>query len=99
MFDLNDLKKAFEREEQKAEETTIEKERQLLKDVTIYLCDKKGVSAVKGYEPDEITEFLLTPVSEIKQCIGYADMNDDELEGLAYTLRKKIQKSGSIINW
>lgn len=99
MVDLNELKKAFERDEQKKEETTIEKERQLLKDVTVYLCDKKGVSAIQGYEPDEVTEFLLKPVAEIKQCIGYNNMSDDELEGLTYTLRKKIQKSGSIIHW
>ena len=101
MADWNDLKKAFERDAQKAENDFFEREQRLLKHVTIYLCEKKGVSPLQGYAPNEAIAFLDKPVSEIKECLGdeWASMNDIDLEPLVYSLSKKVKKSGNIINW
>lgn len=101
MADWNDIKNAFERDAKKAESNFMEKEQKLLKSITIYLCSKKGVSPIQGYEPDEAIEFLDRPVSEIKSCIGsdWTDIEEDELETLVYSLSKKVKKSGKIIEW
>ena len=101
MADWNDLKNAFERDVKKAEEDFASKEQKLLKHVTIYLCEKKGVSPLQGYAPNEAIAFLDKPVKEIKECLGgeWAGMNDVDLEPLVYSLSKKVKKSGNIINW
>lgn len=101
MADWNDIKNAFERDAKKAESNFMEKEQKLLKSITIYLCSKKGVSPIQGYEPDEAIEFLDRPISEIKNCIGsdWTDIEEDELETLVYSLSKKVKKSGKIIEW
>ncbi len=101
MVDWHDIKKAFERDAQKAEATFMDREQQLLKSITVYLCGKKGVSPIQGYEPDEALGFLQKPVAEIKDCLGgeWAAFEDEKLETLAYSLTKKVQKSGKIINW
>lgn len=101
MADWNDIKNAFERDAKKAETNFMEKEQKLLKSVTVYLCSKKGVSPIQGYEPDEAIEFLSRPILEIKSCIGsdWEDTEDDELETLVYSLSKKVKKSGKIIEW
>ena len=101
MADWNDLKNAFERDVKKAEEDFASKEQKLLKHVTIYLCEKKGVSPLQGYAPNEAIAFLDKPVSEIKECLGgeWAAMNDIDLEPRIYSLSKKVKKSGNIINW
>ncbi len=101
MADWNDLKNAFERDSKKAEEDFASKEQKLLKHVTIYLCEKKGVSPLQGYAPNEAIAFLDKPVAEIKECLGgdWASMNDIDLEPLIYSLSKKVKKFGNIINW
>ena len=101
MADWNDLKNAFERDAKKAENDFAERERRLLKHITIYLCEKKGVSPLQGYAPNEAIAFLDKPVAEIKGCLGgeWAEMNNVDLEPLVYSLSKKVKKSGNIINW
>lgn len=101
MADWNDIKKAFERDAQKAETNFMEKEQRLLKSISVYLCNQKGVSAIQGYDPEEATAFLQKPVSEIKNCIGgeWLSLSDEDLETLVYSLEKKVKKSGNIINW
>lgn len=99
--DLNDLKKAFERELRKEEENAVEQEQTLLKAITVYLCNQKGVSPIQGYKPEEIVSFLEKPISEIKQSIGkeWADMDDSKFENLIYTLTKKVKKSNNLTTW
>ena len=101
MADWNDLKNAFERDARKAENVFFEREQKLLKNITIYLCEKKGVSPLHGYAPDDTIAFLDKPVGEIKECLGgdWTSINDDEMETLVYSLSKKVKKSGKIINW
>mgnify|MGYP003297191710 FL=1 len=56
--DLNALKKAFERELNKEEEKSFENEQNLLKAITVYICNQKGVSPIQGYKPEEVLNFL-----------------------------------------
>ncbi len=101
MADWNDLKKAFERDLNKQEENFIANEQKLLKGIANYLCSQKGVSAIQGYKPEEVLEFLEKPVAEIKKCIGgeWADLEDSKIENLIYSLAKKVKMSGNIIPW
>jgi len=99
--DLTDLRKAFERELRKDEDTAIEYEQNLLKAITIYLCGQKGVSPIQGYKPEEVISFLEKPLSEIKACIGgeWASMPDDKFENLIYILNKKVKKADKLTTW
>ncbi len=99
--DLNDLRKAFERELRKEEENSVENEQNLLKAITVYLCKQKGVSPIQGYKPDEIISFLEKPTSEIRKCVGseWASMPDDKFENLIYILTKKVKKSDKLTTW
>jgi len=99
--DLNDLRKAFERELRKEEENSVENEQNLLKAITVYLCKQKGVSPIQGYKPEEIIAFLEKPVSEIRECVGseWASMPDDKFENLIYILTKKVKKSDKLTTW
>ncbi len=99
--DLNDLRKAFERELRKEEENSVENEQNLLKAITVYLCKQKGVSPIQGYKPEEIISFLEKPISEIRACVGseWASMPDDKFENLIYILTKKVKKSDKLTTW
>ena len=99
--DLASLRKAFERELNKEEENAIENEQKLLKAITVYLCNQKGVSPIQGYKPEEIIQFLQKPVSEIKACVGseWTSMPDDKCENIIYTLSKKVKKSDKLTTW
>ena len=67
MADWNDLKKAFERELNKEEESFVANEQKLLKGIANYLSSGKGMTALQGYKPEEVLEFLEKPVAEIKK--------------------------------
>jgi len=101
MVDWNDIKNAFERDAKKAEGEFLDKEQKLLKKIAVHVCSQKGMTAVQGYHPEEILEFLQKPVSEIRPCIGaeWNDMSDNDLETLLYTLSKKVKKSDSLMPW
>ena len=101
MADWNDLKKAFERDLNKEEKHFVANEQKLLKEIANYLCSQKGVSAIQGYKPEEVGEFLTKPISEIKTCLGgeWVNLEDSKLENLIYSLSKKVKMSGKIISW
>lgn len=101
MADWNDIKKAFERDAQKADEAMVLNEQKLLKSIATYVCSQKGISVIQGYKPDDIMAFLEKPVAEIKKCLGdsWANIEDDKLETLIYTLSKKVKKSDHLLPW
>lgn len=101
MADWNDIKKAFERDAKKAEGEFLDKEQKLLKSIAYCVSQAKGMSAIQGYNPDEVFEFLQKPVSEIRAGIGaeWDDMSDNDLETLVYTLSKKVKKSDALMPW
>lgn len=101
MADWNDLKKAFERELNKEEESFVANEQKLLKGIANYLSSGKGMTALQGYKPEEVLEFLEKPIAEIKKYLGeeWADIEDSKLENLIYSLAKKVKMSGTLMPW
>ncbi len=99
--DLNALKKAFERELRKEEENAFENEQNLLKAITVYICNQKGISPIQGYKPEEVLNFLDKPLAEIKSCLGteWASMPDEQFGNLIYTLTKKVKKADKLTTW
>jgi len=99
--DLNELRRAFERQIRKEEDNSTEQEQNLLKAITIYVCKQKGVSPVLGYKPEDILSFLEKPIAQIKECLGdeWADYPDDQLQNLIYILTKKVKKSDKLTTW
>ncbi|MBR3607812.1 MAG: hypothetical protein IKL51_09635 [Lachnospiraceae bacterium] len=99
MADWNDIKKAFEREFNKAETEFISNEQTLLHSIANYLGKIKGTTSVQGYNTDDMLEFLQKPVPEIKEILGgkWAELDDTALEPLIYSLAKKVKKSVSFL--
>ncbi len=100
MADWNDLKKAFERDLEKQEKKFQLDEQVLLETIASYLAKNKGISALMGYDTDEMLAFLNKPISEIKETIGgeWAKLDDLQLEPLIYSLSKKVKKSISLLD-
>jgi len=101
MADWHDIKKAFERDAQKAEKQFIDDEQTLLKAIAAYISSQKGISALQNYKPEEILKFLEQPVNEIKNCLGaeWLTIDDDKMSTLIYSLSKKVHKSESLTTW
>ena len=100
MTDWNDLKKAFERDFNKQAQQFVVDEQSLLESIAKYLAQNKGTSALQGYDADEMLLFLQKPISEIKTLIGgqWAEVDDDKLDTLIYSLVKKVKKSIPLLN-
>ena len=94
MADWNDLKKAFEKDLVKKAQEVLD-EQSLLETIAKNLAKDKGISALQGYDVDEMLEFLQKPASEIKKIIGgeWENLDDDKLDTLVYSLIKKVKKS------
>lgn len=94
MADWNDLKKAFENDLVKKAQDVMD-EQGLLESIAKYLAKDKGISALQGYDADEMLEFLQKPASEIKKLIGgqWETLEDDKVDTLVYNLIKKVKKS------
>ena len=101
MADWNDIKKAFERDAKKAEETYADLEQKLLNAVANFVCSQKGLSSIQGYNPADILAFLEKTPSEVKALLGadWLTVDDAKMENLIYSLSKKVQKSNSLIPW
>lgn len=95
MADWNDLKKAFEKDLNKQAQQFIMDEQNLLESIAKYLAKNKGISALQGYDTDEMLAFLQKPASEIKTLIGgqWTEVEDSQLDTLVYSLIKKVKKS------
>ena len=68
--------------------------RKQAENVAKYLAKDKGITALMGYDTDEMLDFLQKPIAEIKQNIGgkWAELEDIQLEPLIYSLSKKVKK-------
>ena len=95
MADWNDLKKAFEKDFMKQAQQFVFDEQKLLESIAAYLAKEKGISALQGYDTDEMLEFLQKPAAEIKKAIGghWETLDDNQLDTLIYSLVKKVKKS------
>lgn len=94
MADWNDLKKAFEKDLLKQTQDVFD-EQTLLESIAKYLAKNKGITALQGYDVDEMLQFLQKPASEIKKLIGgqWESLDDDKVDTLVYNLIKKVKKS------
>lgn len=101
MADWHDIKKAFERDAEKAERQFMKDEQTLLKAIAEYIGTQKGVSTLQNYKPEEILRFLEKPIDEIKECLGndWTTVTDDTMSTLIYSLSKKVQKSDTLTTW
>ncbi|MGN1314338.1 MAG: hypothetical protein ACI4VG_04905 [Lachnospiraceae bacterium] len=99
MADWNDIKRAFEREMNKKEEDFFSNEERLLQCIAKYLGQDKDVSVVKGYQTEEVLEFLQKPIGDIKNLLGggWKEMDDAAIETLIYSLAKKVKKSADFL--
>ncbi len=99
MADRNDIIRAFERELNKQEEVFYSNEEKLLKSIANHLSEGKGISAVRGYNTDEVLHFLQKPACEIKAILGgsWQDMDNSDVETLVYSLAKKVKKSADFL--
>ncbi|MBQ9989736.1 MAG: hypothetical protein IJP31_02150 [Lachnospiraceae bacterium] len=99
MADWNDIKKAFERELNKQEETFYSNEERLLQHIANHLGSDKDVSVVKGYKTDEVLEFLKKTPAQIKEALGgeWSEMDNSAIETLVYSLTKKVKKSADFL--
>lgn len=99
MADWNDIKKAFEREMNKQEQDFFASEEKLLQSIVNHLGADKRESVVKGYNTEEVLEFLHKPVAEIKNTLdgGWKSMEDSAIETLIYSLSKKVKKSAAFL--
>ena len=100
MADWNDLKKAFEKELNKQEQQFVLDEQSLLEHIAKHLAKNKGISALQGYDADEMLQFLQKPLSEIKEVLGgnWATLDNTQLDPLVYSLTKKVKKSISLLD-
>lgn len=100
MADWNDLKKAFERDLEQQEKKFQLDEQALLEALAACLAKNKGISALMGYDTDEMLDFLQKPTSEIKNSLGghWTNLDDSQLEPLIYSLSKKVKKSISLLD-
>lgn len=101
MADWNDLKKAFENDLHKENHGFVATEETLLKAIAKYLSSNKGISALQGYKPEEVSEFLKKPISEIKECLGeeWTNLDNSQLDNLIYSLAKKVKISDTLTSW
>ena len=95
MADWNDLKKAFEKDFNKQAQQFVLDEQKLLESIAVYLAKEKGITALQGYDTDEMLEFLQKGAGEIKKAIGgqWETLDDGQLDTLIYSLIKKVKKS------
>lgn len=100
MADWNDLKKAFEQDLNKQAQQFVLDEQSLLESIAKHLVKDKGISALQGYDTDEMLSFLQKPSSEIKKIIGgqWDTMDDSKFDTLIYSLIKKVKKSISLLD-
>lgn len=101
MDTLNDLKKLFENQSTKKEDPELEKEKRFLRDAATKLSSSKNLSSIQGYDPKEMLVFLDKPTKEIQSILGgeWAEYREEDFSLFVYTVRKKVIKSNTLINW
>lgn len=100
MDTLNDLKKLFENPEPKVD-PVLEKEKRFIREAAAKLGNAKHVTSIQGYDPKEMEAFLEKPTKELQRILGneWAEMVDSDFETFVYTMRKKVNKSNTLMNW
>lgn len=97
---LQALKRMLEHKDEEELKAKEEKEKKFLADATAAYLGKE-VTGIQGYKPDEMIAFLSLPTKEIQTKMGgeWATMDLMAFEALVYTMKQKIQKSTTMIDW
>lgn len=99
---LQALKRMLEHKDEEEKKNTLEKEKRFIADATrAYLGAEADVSGIQGYAPTEMLEFLNKPTREVMSLMGgeWEAMDVMAFEAFAYTMKQKIQKSTSLVDW
>lgn len=102
MDNLEALKRMFEAKVEEEKTGAMDREKRFIADATKTILGKDSkISAIQGYAPKEMIDFLEKPISEIKASMGgeWAEMDDDALENLIYLVEKKVKKSTLLLDW
>lgn len=99
---LEALKRLLEHKEEEEKKGQLEKEKKFLADATkAFLGTDTPVSGIQAYDPEQMMSFLSLPTSEVQERMGgeWAAMEKMAFEAFTYTMRQKIQKSTSLLDW
>ena len=99
---FNSIKTLIVNKGVEAKPEQLEKEMKFLSDATkACLGTQDNSSAFKEYDPKLMMDFLSLPTEEIMKKMGepWCKMEKMSFEVLTFTMKQKIQKSTSIINW
>lgn len=99
---LQALKRMLEKKEEEEANKSMEKEKKFLADATrAYMGEDADMSAIQGYDPERMIEFLSLPYAEVQKKMGgeWMLMESMAFESFSYTMKQKIQKSASMLDW
>lgn len=102
MDNLLALKRMLEHKDEEEQKNTLEREKKFISDATrAYLGDSAPVSGIQAYLPEQMLAFLNLPTKEVMSRMGgeWANMDLMAFEAFAYTMKQKIAKSKSLIDW
>jgi len=101
MDTLNDLKKLFENGSAKKEDPVLEKEKRFIREAASKLGSEKNTTSIQGYDPKEMLLFLEKDTIELQNILGgeWEKMDASEFSTFVYTMKKKVNKSNSLIYW
>jgi len=104
MSDLDNLmalKKLLENKGVAPQDDGYEREKRFMADATHACMGGDASSKVQGYNPEALAAFLDLPGVEVQRRMGgeWAAMDPLAFDSFAYTMKQKIQKSASLIDW
>lgn len=99
---LDNFKRMFQDNLEREKEKQTDREIRFISDVNkLVMGENSKLSAIQGYEPVNVMEFLETPSGEIQKLLGgeWSEMKPEDFEALVYSMQKKIKKSTYLIDW
>ncbi len=99
---LEALKRMLEHKDEQEAKNKLDKEKKYIADATkAFLVEETPVSGIQAYDPERMIAFLSLPTKEIMQRMGgeWATMDVLAFEAFTYTMKQKIQKSTSLLDW
>lgn len=98
---LQALKRMLEHKDEEEKKETFEKEKRFIASATKAYLGDVDVSGIQAYHPAEMLDFLALPIKEIQNRMGgeWKEMELMSFEAFAYTMKQKIEKSTSLVDW
>lgn len=99
---LQALKRMLEHKEEEEAKDKLEREKKYIADATrAYLGHEAPITSIQGYDPEQMIDFLSLPTKEVMQKMGgeWAVMDVMAFEAFTFTMKQKIQKSTSLLDW